>query len=306
MVHARHPPYGQMTHNELELLAPAKVNLYLGVLGKRTDGYHDLCSVMQKLDLTDLLHLRLEGPGISLCCPASSLPENSSNLAWKAARLFFDLTGIRDDLRITLQKRIPVAAGLGGGSSDAAAVLRGLNHLCSAGLGEDALLAMAARLGADCPFFVAQMNTALATGTGTELQPIVGPKGYWLVLVNPGIAVSTRFVYENLLLTTDHNPYKLSGYSHEAEYAGALLAAVFSQAADCPPLFNDLERVTVGMHPIIRTIKDQLLADGAFVALMSGSGPTVFGAFRHFDQATRSCEQFRKRYPEVFVVSPLS
>jgi 4-diphosphocytidyl-2-C-methyl-D-erythritol kinase len=295
-----------MTKTELDVLAPAKVNLYLGVLGKRSDGYHEIVSVMQKLDLADQLHLCLEGPGITLHCPASPLPEDSANLAWKAARVFFDQTGIRDDLRITLHKKIPVAAGLGGGSSDAAAVLRGLNTLCRAGLSEDSLLALASGLGADCPFFVSDMNTALALGTGTELRPIVGPKDYWLVLVNPGIAVSTRWVYENLLLTTDQNPYKLSGYSQEAKCAGALVARVFSHDSTAPPLFNDLEKVTVGKHPIIRTIKDKLRDDGAFVSLMSGSGPTVFGAFREFEQAAESCENFRKLYPEVYVVSPLS
>lgn len=294
-----------MTKRELEVLAPAKVNLYLGVLGKRSDGYHDIVSVMQKLDLADRLHLRLAGDGITLRCPSTSLPEDSANLAWRAARTFFDRTGIRDGLEITLHKKIPVAAGLGGGSSDAGAVLRGLNTLCNAGLDTERLLAMAAELGADCPFFVADHSAALATGTGIHLRPVKAPKGYWLVLVNPGIAVSTRFVYENLLLTTDDNPYKLSGYSHDAEYAASLLTAVFSRGADCPPLFNDLEQVTIRKYPIIRRVKEQLLDDGAFLSLMSGSGPTVFGAFRHFDQASRSCEKFRQLYADVYVVSPL-
>lgn len=290
---------------DLEILAPAKVNLYLGVLGKRADGYHEIVSVMQKLDLADRLHLSLEGSGLTLRCPSSHLPEGKDNLAWKAARAFFDWTGFADSVRITLHKRIPVAAGLGGGSSDAAAVLRGLNRLCAAGLSEETLMTMAARLGADVPFFVTELNTALATGTGTDLQPIAGPAGYWLLLVNPGIAVSTAWAYENLLLTSDDNPYKLTGYSHAPEYAAALLAAAFCHDAESPPLFNDLEAVTIDKYPLIRAIKEQLLADGAMSALMSGSGSTVFGIFRQFDLAERSCTRFRELYADVFLASPL-
>jgi len=295
-----------MLIHELEILAPAKVNLFLAVLSKRADGYHDIVSVMQKLDLADRLHICLEGSGISLHCPSSAVPEDTSNLAWKAARLFFDQTGIKADVRITLHKEIPVSAGLGGGSSDAAAVLLGLNRLCAAGLEKEVLLSMAARLGADAPFFVADMKTALATGTGTELQPIDGPKGYWLVLVNPGLAVSTQWVYENLILTSDANPYKLSGYSHLPEYAASLLEAVFHRGSSEPGLFNDLEAVTVGTHPVICTIKEQLLTDGAFAALMSGSGSTVFGLFRQLDLAEISRNKFRQMYQDVFLVAPLN
>ena len=295
-----------MTTHELEILAPAKVNLILSVLGRRADGYHDIVSVMQKIDLADRVHLRLHGSGLSLRCPSSNLPEDSDNLVWKAARLFFDQTLVADTVQITLHKKIPVAAGLGGGSSDAAAVLLGLNTLCDAGLEEDALLAMAARLGADVPFFVTGMNTALATGTGTDLQPITGAEGYWLALVNPGISVSTRWVYENLILTSEDNPYRLSGYSHVTEYAASLLEAAFCRESSEHPLFNDLERVTVGRHPVIGTIKEQLLKDGAFAALMSGSGPTVFGLFRQLELAKNSCQKFKQLYEDVFLVSPLS
>lgn len=291
--------------HQLEILAPAKVNLYLGVLGKRTDGYHEIVSVMQKLDLTDRLLLSREGRGVTLHCPASPLPEDHDNLCWKAARAFFDRTGLPDTVRITLHKRIPVAAGLGGGSSDAAAVLLGLNRLCAAGLSEAALLTMAAPLGADVPFFVSGHHAALATGTGTELQPITEPTGYWLVLVNPGISVSTRWVYENLVLTSADNPYKLSGYSHRPEYAASLVAAGLCPGPDTPPLFNDLEAVTVARYPVIQSIKEQLLGHGATVALMSGSGPTVFGLFHQYDLAASSWARFQELYPEVFLVSPL-
>lgn len=295
-----------MPVRELDIAAPAKVNLFLSVLGKRPDGYHDLISVMQKVDLVDRLHLCLEGSGISLSCPSSTIPEDSQNLVWRAARLFFDRTGIIGGVRITLRKKIPVAAGLGGGSSDAAATLLGLNTLCAAGLSEKELLGMAAVLGADVPFFVANMPMALVTGTGTELQPIAGPAGYWLVLVNPGLAVSTRWVYENLLLTSEANPYKLGGYSDLSEYAASLLEAGFACGACEFGLFNDLETVTVLKYPVIQAIKEQLLADGAFAALMSGSGSTVFGLFRRFDVAEKSQASFRQLYQDVFLVAPLT
>lgn len=292
---------------ELEILAPAKVNLFLGVVRKRADGYHDIVSVMQKLDLADRLHFRLEGEGLSLRCPSSNLPEDSTNLAWKAARLFFDQTGIPDSVRITLHKRIPVAAGLGGGSSDAAAVLRGLNRLYAAGLSLETMLSLAGRLGADVPFFVTETSTALATGTGSDLEPIAGPQGYWLVLVNPGVAVSTRWVYENLVLTTGDNLNKLTGYSYVAGDIAPLLNTAFSQGGNDRSLFfNDLESVTVGRYPVVRTIKEQLLGDGAIAALMSGSGPTVFGLYRQFDLAKVSYEKFRELYRDVFLVSPLN
>ena len=294
-----------MSIHELEVLAPAKVNLFLSVLGKRADGYHDIVSVMQKLSLADRLHLCLAGSGITLRCPSSKLPEDCRNLVWKAARLFFDLTGIKDNVRITLHKAIPIAAGLGGGSSDAAAILLGLNRLCAAGVREDALLGMAARLGADVPFFVSEMDMALATGTGTDLQPIAGPADHLLVLVNPGMAVSTRWVYENLILTSADNPYKLSGYFRSPEEVTSLLAAVFECRDGEHRLFNDLERVTIGRHPIIGSIKEQLLHDGASAALMSGSGPTVFGLFRSLDMAEAAYNRFRQLYQDVFLVTPL-
>lgn len=295
-----------MPIHELEVFAPAKVNLFLSVLGKRVDGYHDIVSVMQKLTLADRLHLCLEGAGLVLRCPSSNLPEDSRNLVWKAARLFFDHTGIKDHVRITLHKEIPVAAGLGGGSSDAASVLLGLNRLCSAGVEQEALLAMASRLGADVPFFVTDMRAALATGTGTDLQPIAGLQGYWLVLVNPGVTVSTRWVYENLMLTSAGNPYKLSGSFHLPEGATTFLAAVFDRRGGEHSLFNDLERVTIGAHPVIASIKEQLINDGACAALMSGSGPTVFGVFRSCDLAEASRNRFRQQYQDVFLVTPLT
>ncbi|MDA8418060.1 MAG: 4-(cytidine 5'-diphospho)-2-C-methyl-D-erythritol kinase [Desulfobacteraceae bacterium] len=288
---------------ELEISAPAKVNLFLRVLRRREDGYHDLVSVMQKLSLADRLQISLKGRGIRLDCPGSPLPEDASNLAFKAAALFYERTGIAPGLRLTLHKRIPLAAGLGGGSSDAAAVLRGANLLHGQPLKEAELLALGAALGADVPFFVADGSTALATGTGTELAPIEGPRGYQLLLVNPGLPVSTAWVYSNLGLTTSDDPYKLRGYSSWKEHAAAVLAQGFSPEAE-GGLYNDLEAVTIARYPVIGAIKERLLGAGAASALMSGSGATVFGVFHDPVLAEQAHETCQRLYAEVFLTSP--
>jgi len=291
---------------ELEITAPAKINLYLAVEEKRADGYHNISSVMQKIDLADYLHLRIGGQGITLFCPSSGLPEDSSNLAWRAAKIFFESTGIPEGVTITLRKEIPVAAGLGGGSSDAAAVLVGLDRLYGTELGRETLQTLAARLGADVPFFVADSPTALATGTGTELQPFAGPTGYWIVLINPGFAVSTRWVYENLALTTGNKFYTLPGSLRSVDTSIALLNSLFSSTGPRFTLFNDLEAVTVANYPELQRIKESLDRGGATASLMSGSGPTVFGIVTDYDQAEKLLVNFQKQYRDVFIAKPLA
>lgn len=291
---------------ELDIEAPAKINLFLAVLGKRADGYHTISSAMQKVDLSDQLHLSRAGQGISLRCPASTLPEDSSNIAYKAAIRFFEHTGIPENVQMTLHKRIPVAAGLGGGSSDAAAVLLGLNRLYDAGLSNETLQLLAANLGADVPFFVNKDSTALATGTGTDLKSFSGPLGYWLVLVNPGFSVSTRWVYENLTLTTDNKLDSLTGSLQSIDSCISLLDSVFSGSHSSHRLFNDLEAVTITRFPEIQAIKDDFNNGGAIASLMSGSGPTVFGVFREYDMAQKSFARFSKRFRDVFLVNPLN
>ncbi|MBA3016012.1 MAG: 4-(cytidine 5'-diphospho)-2-C-methyl-D-erythritol kinase [Desulfobulbaceae bacterium] len=294
-----------MSMSELNIEAPAKINLFLAVLDKRTDGYHNISSVMQKIDLADSINLRIGRQGIQLCCPSSSLPANSSNLAWRAAKSFFEFTGIPDNLRITLYKKIPIAAGLGGGSSDAAAVLVGLDKLYGTGLGSETLLSLAAKLGADVPFFIVEEPTALATGTGTELSPFSGPTGYWLVLVNPGFAVPTRWVYENLILTTGNKSYSLGGSLHSVDNCISLLGSVFTGNQTSHTLFNDLEDVTITKYPEILKINDTLNNEGAIASLMSGSGPTVFGVFKEYPLAQNAFAFFQNLYRDVFLVNPL-
>ena len=278
----------------LTLKAPAKINLFLKVLKRRSDGYHEIQSLMQKIRLFDHLHLSRQGESISLACPGSSVPEDRGNLVYKAAQLFFSATGIAPGVQIVLEKNIPVAAGLGGGSSDAAAVLHGLNRLLGGGLDSERLNDIGLQLGADVPFFLEECSGAIATGIGECLQKVQPLRDYWILLVNPGFAVSTRWVYENFPLTSSANPYILA--------RGRIMAgdpALFEE------LGNDLETVTISRYPEIGDIKKELKKAGALAALMSGSGPTVFGLFSGKEEAQRAFVQFAEEYGvSVFIVRP--
>jgi 4-diphosphocytidyl-2-C-methyl-D-erythritol kinase len=284
------------------LRAPAKVNLSLRILGRRPDGYHDLDTVMQKLDLCDFVTLRVtDEPGLVLRCPDSDLPEDRSNIVWRGAEAFLAACGCEKKvgIDITLQKNIPVAAGLGGGSSDAGAVLTGLNRLLEAGFSTAELIALARPLGADVPFFVTDHGAVRAEGIGDRMIAIQSLKDCTLVLVNPGFSVSTRWVYEKYALTTTYKDSKLSDsqkkMDHVLSYAGS----------------NDLERVTILSYPEIEVFKQKLLFLGASSVLMSGSGPTVFGIFPDEDcglsdrvrQAVQVLHQ--QMGVKVFVTQPL-
>lgn len=285
---------------QIAVEAPAKVNLQLAVVGKRPDGYHELESFMLKLALADRLTLTRQPSGITLSCPDSPLPLGPDNLVHRAATAFFRHTGINEGVAITLAKRIPIAAGLGGGSSDAAATLRGLDRLFAAGLTHAALMALALPLGADVPFFVLDAPAAWARGIGEQLTPAPVPTVGWILLVNPGFPVSTKWVYENFALTMGGNPFILgrglaSANSAESRDNSRLL-----------PLVNDLEAVTIGRYPEVAALKAALIAGGADDALMSGSGPTVFGLFADREAAERCAASLKPRYGDkVILTQPL-
>ncbi len=243
----------------------------LHVLGRRADGFHDLKTWMQKLDLCDEVTLQLrQDTEISLSCSDSSLPPGRTNLAWKAAEVFFNVSsrGRGYGVDIGLVKRIPTAAGLGGGSSDAGTVLRGLNSLFADELSEQELQALALNLGADVPFFASGLDAVMATGVGELMRPVPALTGHWFLLINPGFPVSTRWVFENFALTTGYKNSKLTGFQKNSDEFGVLAT-----------MANDLEVVTLGKYPELVDIKENLLGFGAKAALMSGSGPTVFGVF---------------------------
>ena len=259
----------------IQLKAPCKVNYRLDVLRRRSDGYHDLRMIMQRVDLCDTITLSLSDiPGVRVTCGSAGVPDGSGNIAWRAADALLHRSDRRPGIDISIDKKIPVAAGLGGGSSDAATVLMGVNDLLGLGLSEQDLMAIGVTLGADVPFFIFK-KTALAEGIGELLTPLYAVPPAWLVLVNPRVSVSTAWVYQNLELTNRD--------------AISILPRSFSTVRDlCGVLANDLETVTIGRYPIIREIKERLLREGAAGALMSGSGPTVFGVFEAED-AAKAC-----------------
>ena len=259
--------------------APAKVNLILDVLGKRPDGYHDVAMLMVRLSLHDRVHVALTSDdGMTVICPGLELSPGEDNIAVRAARLFLEHVGVRSGVAITIDKRIPAAAGLGGGSSDAAAVMLALNDLLGTGLPRSELQDLGKRLGADVPFFLAGETAAWATGIGERLESWRGLPPMWLVLVNPRFAVSTAWVYQNLRLTHQRRATRIPRFP---ERVGDLVSL----------LRNDLESVTSTRHPEINDIKTRLLAAGALGALMSGSGPTVFGVFADQPMAESAARQ---------------
>lgn len=253
------------TINTITLRSPAKINLCLSVLGRRPDGYHEVEMLMQMVGLFDEVTVSLNGSGISVRCDNGAVPSGEGNIAWKAAAEMLRISGKQAGLAIEIKKNIPVAAGLGGGSGNAAAVLTAANRLLGMGLDRDRLAEVGARIGMDVPFFF-YGPTALARGRGeilTELPPL--PQ-FPVLLVNPGFETSTARVYNNvnLWLTKKAGCTKISRLNLRNIALG---------------LQNDLEPVTSAAHPVINRIKAALLDRGAAGALMSGSGPTVFGIF---------------------------
>ena len=262
--------------------AHAKINLALDVLRRREDGYHEVRMIMQTISLCDVVELEV-GVGkstVSLSNSTSSLPTDDRNLAVRAAKLLMEEFDIRENLQIRLTKRIPVAAGLAGGSADAAAVLRGMNHLFDLGLSREELMARGARLGADVPFCV-MGGTALAEGIGEKLTELPDMPGCSLVIAKPGVEVSTEFVYTNLKLQD------LPGHPDVDGMIKAIREQNFAGVAG--RLDNVLETVTCPRHPEIERIKDRMRSQGAAGVLMSGSGPTVFGLFEDAEAAAQAC-----------------
>ncbi len=263
--------------NSLTLSCPAKVNLYLKVVGRRPDGYHDLVTVMQPLTLADELVLSLTSANISLDCNRPDLPVNNNNLAIRAAMAFQEATSQTFGVHLRLTKNIPVAAGLGGGSSDAAGVLRGLNRLRGQPLSSNRLHQVARSLGADVPFFLLS-GSALGQGIGDKLSPLILPAD-WFVLLNPGFPVSTAWVYGNL-----QPPFAVP----QKDFFDRL-----AQEHPTHWLHNDLEAVTLTRYPELADLKRLILNEGALGTLMSGSGPTVFGIFKEKSVAVQAADRLK-------------
>lgn len=275
--------------------ANAKINLTLDILNKRADGYHEVAMVMQAVGLFDTIHLTQAAAGIALRLDTRELPADEKNLAFRAARVFLDAYHISDGVRIEIEKRIPIAAGLAGGSTDAAGVLRGLNALFAVGATADDLAALGARLGSDVPFCV-YGGTMAAAGRGEILTLLPTVTKAWAVLAKPPVAVSTAWAYD--AFDREKPPSALR--------TAAMIDAVKSGDLEriAAGLSNDLERVTQKAHPVIGEYKRILSENGALNSLMTGSGPTVYALAKTEREAERAAEAIRGTHSEaaVFVV----
>jgi len=259
--------------------APAKLNLRLKVTGRRPDGYHELVSLMVPIDLCDLLEFQVIPEKVELVWQGLPVPDDEHNLVRRAARAFFASIGVKGGISVRMTKNIPVAAGMGGGSSDAAATLFSLNHLWSRPLSFEALWELALQLGADVPFFL-EPRPCIARGVGEILEPVERWPDLWYLIVTPRFHVSTAWVYGNLRLGLTSNEYDRIKDQLRKE------SLVISQFLE-----NDLESVTSAKFPILDRIKKTLLEAGAEGALMTGSGPSVFGVFGSRKQAEQAREK---------------
>lgn len=277
--------------------APAKINLTLDTLYKREDGYHEVEMIMTTVDLNDRLTLeKRTDKKIVLKVENRYVPNDHRNLAYKAAKLMIDKYDIKTGVTITLDKKIPIAAGLAGGSSDAAATFRGMNRLYDLNLSLETLSEHAAEIGSDISFCIFK-DTALCTGRGEKLEHLSKPPSCWVILAKPDISVSTQEVYQSLDLSVPHATIQTAACKQaiiEGDYTAMINA-----------LGNRLESVTIQMHPIIQTLKETMLKAGADNAMMSGSGPTVFGLASKERQAKSVVNALKGCCKEVYMIRML-
>lgn len=280
--------------------AYAKINLGLDVLRRREDGYHEVRMIMQSVGLYDtLIFTKHEEAGIAVVTDKEELPGDESNLIYKAAKLLTDTYGIGQGVRIALEKRIPMAAGMAGGSTDAASVFHGMNEMFSLGLSIEEMCVLAVRIGADVPYCI-KGGTALAEGIGEILSDLPGMPDCFLLIAKPDIDVSTKFVYENL------HADRLGYHPDIDGMMGALSNKDLGSVAE--RLGNVLETVTVKKYPQVEEIKDFMKAQGALNALMSGSGPTVFGIYDSKERAYEAQGALERAglAKQVFVTVPVN
>lgn len=276
----------------LYVKAPAKINLTLDVLHKRPDNYHEIEMIMTTVDLADRIGLKATESGIYIESADRFVPNDSRNLAYQAAQLLKDTYNIKSGVIISLDKQIPVAAGLAGGSSDAAATLKGLNQLWQLNLSLDELAELGAKIGSDVSFCV-YGGTALAKGRGEIIQELPAPPNCWVILAKPTIGVSTAEVYGAF-------DAKKAEHPNTEEMIQALSAGDYN--AMCANLGNALESVTLNLYPEVAQIKEQMKKFGADAVLMSGSGPTVFGLVQQEARIPRIYNGLRGFCAEVYAV----
>lgn len=276
----------------MKIKAYGKVNISLDVVGKREDGYHLLSMIMQNIDLYDEIEVEKQECGIILECNKSYVPVDNRNLAYKAAEIFKERYDIVDGVKINIEKNIPVSAGLAGGSTDAAAVLKVMNELFNVNATEEELMELGLKLGADIPYCI-HGGTALCEGIGEIITPIKPFRDKIVVLVKPAFGVSTKEVYKNF------NLEKVKQHPKTAEIINAIENDDLNFVAS--NMKNLLENVTLRKHKILIKIKEEMNACGAINSMMSGSGPTVFAFFDDMLKAQRCFEKMKKKYSDVFI-----
>lgn len=283
--------------DRLELKALGKINLGLDVLGRRENGYHDVRMVMQTVYLYDrIIMKKSKTPGIRLETNLYYLPVNENNLAYQAAQMLMDEFHMEEGVSIQLDKHIPVAAGMAGGSSNAAAVLFGMNQMFSLGLSQKELMERGVKLGADVPYCIMR-GTVLAEGIGEILTPLSPMPKCYVLIAKPAISVSTKMVYEKL------DSHEIEDHPDIDGILAGLKAGDLKKVAGS--MGNVLERVTVDAYPVIDQIKKMMIKEGALNAMMSGSGPTVFGIFEEKATARKAADAIRdaKLTKQVYVTN---
>jgi 4-diphosphocytidyl-2-C-methyl-D-erythritol kinase len=277
----------------LEKASPCKVNLLLNILGKRPDGFHELETVMHPVRVYDHLTFKRAGTGIELSCSEASLPTDSKNLVYRAAEVFRGAARINDGVQIHLEKSLPLAAGLGGGSGNAAITLLGLNELFGQPLSPAQLFEAAASLGSDIPFFL-QNNPALATGRGEKVEslaPFAAMKGAAFFLVHPGFGIATAWAYQTLA----RYPEALNGRPGRAKKLIELLQTTNLKTAG-QEFYNSLEAPALHKYPLLILFQEFLRSNGAIATLMSGSGSTTFAVMENRSAAEQITEKFREKF----------
>ena len=273
--------------DKLELKAYGKINLGLDVIRKRPDGYHDLDMVMQMVDVyDDVILTQIEGTEIVVRTDTAVLSNGTDNLAYMAARILMDEFGITQGLEITIKKRIPIAGGMAGGSSDCAATLKGVNQMFNLGLSKEELMERGVRLGADVPYCILG-GTAIARGIGEILTPLPTPPKCHVIIAKPPVSVSTAFVYGNI------RPDKIERRPDIEVMVSAIKTQDLYKLAES--LYNVMEDITVPQYPIIQEIKTVMLDNGALNSIMSGSGPTVFGLYDDIEKAEQTVELLKAK-----------
>ncbi len=278
----------------LTMSAPAKINLSLDITGKLENGYHTLEMILQTISLKDEILMEKQADGITLCCDHPLVPQDDRNICHKAARAFFLKTRIQGGIKIKIQKKIPIGAGLAGGSTNAAAVLKGLNILYDAGLSLEELMEIGLQCGADVPFCL-MGGTCLTRGIGERLSRLTDFTGVHAVLIMPGFSVSTAWVYQN---------YRMDNAMKHPDTQAILSAMRLNDIAKVArEMKNVLETVTAVKYPEIEGIKRDLKNSGALGSMMSGSGPSVFGLFENREKAQRAVASLQDQYPDIWLVN---